>query len=247
MRRIIMGFVATSVLALASASVASAADIPVKASYAPPAWSWTGFYLGAHVGSGFGTVESEIPGGGFALSSHNYNGFLGGGQIGFNWQTGPIVIGVEADASATSLKGTAPCVVGFLVCKTNVNWLSTFTGRLGFTADKALIYVKGGAAWASFDSSASIAGFNIATASDYSQWGATIGAGVEYAFAPGWSAKIEYDYINFGKHSVAFTTGGLGGGFGGAGTTNIDVTQNVHLVKFGVNYRFGSSAISAYN
>jgi outer membrane immunogenic protein len=228
--------VAAAGVAMVSLSSANAADMPLKYQPVAQAWSWTGFYIGAHVGSGWGTVEAEIPGGGFALASGTANGFLGGGQIGFNWQSGPVVIGVEADASSTNLKGTAPCLIGILVCKSQVDWMSTFTGRVGFTADKSLVYVKGGGAWANFNSSASILGITLANA-DKGQWGATIGTGIEYAFAGNWSAKVEYDYLNFGKRTVGFTT--IAGG-----NLNIDMTENVHVVKFGVNYRFGGVAAS---
>ena len=238
MRRFALAIVAASGVAVASASVATAADIPVKARPAPsPVWTWTGFYIGAHVGSAWGTIESEVPGGGFSFASGAINGFLGGGQAGYNWQTGVIVVGVEADASATSLKGTTPCIIGVAVCERKVDWMSTFTGRVGFTADRALIYVKGGGAWANFKYTTSAFGLGVASA-EKGQWGATIGAGVEYAFAPGWSAKIEYDFMDFGKHTVAFAN--VGGG-----VTNVDVTQFVHAVKFGVNYKLGGGPIYA--
>jgi outer membrane immunogenic protein len=224
------------------ASAAGAADLSLKApGPAPVTWSWTGFYIGGHVGAGWGTIETETVGGGFVFSQGTVNGFVGGGQVGYNWQAGPVVLGVEADASATSIKGTTPCIVGVFVCKRNVDWMATFTGRIGFTADRALIYVKGGGAWADFKYNTSVAGIGVATA-DQGQWGALVGAGVEYAFAPGWSAKIEYDYIDFGQHTVPFTLVGVGAG----GVVNVNATQNLHTVKFGVNYRFGSGPIAAF-
>src|SRR5262245_15272458 len=106
MRRMLLGLLAAS-SALALASAASAADMPVK--YVPPApmFSWTGFYVGAHIGGTWGTTESEINSialgpialGGFVLpvSSHAINGFIGGGQIGYNWQSGIVVFGVEGE------------------------------------------------------------------------------------------------------------------------------------------------------
>jgi outer membrane immunogenic protein len=239
MNRIALAAFAAGSMAIASS--AGAADLPIKAPYAAPVvWSWTGFYIGGHVGAGWGTIETETVGGGFVFSQGTVNGFLGGGQVGYNWQAGPIVLGVEADASATSIKGTSPCIVGIFVCKRNVDWMATFTGRVGFTADRALIYVKGGGAWADFKYTTSVAGLGIATAQQ-GQWGALVGAGVEYAFAPGWSAKLEYDYIDFGQRTVPFTIVAGGGG----AVVNINATQNLHQVKFGVNYRFGSGPIAA--
>src|SRR5262245_6855022 len=142
---------------------AQAADLPRKAlpPPAPPLFTWTGFYIGAHVGAGWGTKEwhdfadvdrSEIdlfPG---PQGSYNVNGFLGGGQIGFNWQSGWWVFGIEADASGANLRGSGFCFFDFdggdlHTCNTKVTALGTITGRLGFTViDRAMIYVKGGGA-----------------------------------------------------------------------------------------------------
>jgi len=231
MRSVALGVLLASGIAAASGSVATAADLPVKAPYVqPPIVSWTGFYIGGHVGAGWGTLEGETVGGAFVFGQGTVNGFIGGGQVGFNWQTGPIVVGIEADASASSLKGTAPCIIGFFVCKGNVDWTGTVAGRLGFTADKALIYVKGGAGWAEFKYNVSVLGLGIATA-DQGRWGGLVGVGVEYAFLPGWSAKLEYNYIDVGQHTTPFALA-IGGG-----AINVNTTENLHLVKFGVNYR----------
>ena len=241
MRRSVSMLLASAGIAILSLSAANAADMKVKYQPGPaPVWSWSGFYIGAHVGGSWATIESEVPGGAFAFSSHTLNGFLGGGQVGFNWQTGPVVIGVEADASATNLKGTGPCLIGILVCKTEVNWMSTITGRVGFTADKALVYVKAGGAWADFQSNASILGVQIVNQNDgSSRWGTTIGTGVEYAFTSNWSAKLEYNYLHFGKHTESFNTV-----LGGA-PIQIDLTHDIHAVKFGINYRFGYGPVMA--
>jgi outer membrane immunogenic protein len=226
-----------------------AADLPVKARPAPapaPVWSWTGFYIGAHVGGAWGTIESELtgfggpgpgPGGfGFPLASGTINGFLGGGQIGYNIQNGFVVFGIEADASWSNLKGTTPCIV-ILSCKREVDFLGTVTGRLGFTADRALIYVKGGGAWAHVEHGVSVLGIAIAN-EDKTIWGWTVGAGVEYAITGNWSAKLEYNYMDFGKHDWDFVLPPLPF-VGGNLTANVDTRTHIHAVKFGINYRFG--------
>jgi outer membrane immunogenic protein len=233
--------------ALASAtlfgcSIASAADLAVrKAPPAPlPVFSWTGFYIGAHVGTGWGTTESEFGnnglGGllvGFPISQTQSNGFLGGVQGGYNWQISPwAVIGVEADFSWSGVKGTSPCIV-VLSCTTDHDWFATVAGRFGVTYDRALFYVKGGVAWAQTTYSAAlnlgIVGFT--TSVDETRVGALFGTGIEYAFLPGWSAKVEYNYIDYGKDDFNFPVAGA--------TVNVNIREKDHLVKAGLNYRFG--------
>ena len=149
-------------------SIATAADLPIrKAPPAPvPVFSWSGFYIGAHIGTGWGTTEAEINSfsgfgggvGGFVIpvSQTQSNGFLGGVQGGYNWQLSPwAVIGVEADFSWTGIKGTSPCLVIF-GCSTDHDWIATVAGRFGVTYDRALFYVKGGVAWAQTTYAASV-------------------------------------------------------------------------------------------
>jgi outer membrane immunogenic protein len=123
---------------------------PVPATQAP--WNWAGLYLGGHLGAGWGTKEQtivfDVAHAGAADSSHTVNGFLGGVQAGYNWQHGRLVLGLEAEFSATDLKGQGLCnVFGFDNCTTRVGWISTVTGRVGWTIDRALVYAKGGVAF----------------------------------------------------------------------------------------------------
>ena len=174
MRRLALALLAgTSLLGLAS--VASAADLAIRKAPPPPPpppiWSWSGFYIGAHVGGAWSTVESHlvdigidqvvIPIG-IPLSSHNLNGFLGGVQAGFNWQVGVFVLGMEAQWSWTDQGGTAPCLIVFS-CSTDTDWIGTFAGRIGVTVDRALLYLKGGFAWSenTYSADLSILGVNI--------------------------------------------------------------------------------------
>ncbi len=250
MRRLALALLAgTSLLGLASA--ASAADLAVRKAPPPPpppVWSWSGFYIGAHVGGAWGTVETDLidlnAGGavlplGIPLSSHTLNGFLGGVQAGFNWQVGVVVFGVEGQISWTDQEGHTPCLL-ILRCSTQTDWLATLAGRIGVTADKALLYVKGGVAWAdnTYSANLNIAGVNIlsATVSEDSRVGAMFGAGVEYAFTPNWSAKIEYNYIDFDVENYNAPILILGANVGL--NANVDVHQRQHLIKAGINYRF---------
>jgi outer membrane immunogenic protein len=233
--RNLYSFVSAAALIAGLSGVASAADFPVKAPpIAAAAWSWGGLYLGVHAGGAFGTIESSIAA--FPVVSAAINGAFGGGQIGYNFQTGPVVLGVEVDGSGSSLRGTAPCLV-ILSCQREVNWFGTATARVGFTADRALIYVKGGGAFGEFKYRESILGAQVATGSD-TKWGWVIGTGIEYQILPRLSAKVEYNFMDFGRDPVGLTTG-LGG------TVTIDSQQYIHAVKFGVNYRLGGDLISA--
>ena len=148
---------------LATTTMASAADMAVKAApvLPPVVWSWTGFYIGAHVGAGWGETESTITIGCSGISSFNLpfsqnsrSGFLGGGQIGYNWQSGWAVFGVQADIAGMNMKGTTPCgaVINLFTCPSESQWLATVSGRLGAVVlDRGLVYVKGGGAWLNTD------------------------------------------------------------------------------------------------
>jgi outer membrane immunogenic protein len=239
--------VATTSLFTIGTQAANSADLPYKAArpapIAAPVWTWNGFYIGAHVGGAWGTVESEFSDFPFPIASSTINGFLGGGQIGYNIQNGIFVFGIEADASWTNLKGTTPCLF-VLTCKREADVLGTITGRLGLTADRALIYVKGGAAWAHIEHDVSIFGTALVS-DDKFVWGWTVGTGVEYAITGNWSAKIEYNYMDFGSNTLNFAIPvGIPGG-PGAGTIDVDATTRIHAVKFGVNYRFGGGPVVA--
>lgn len=237
-----------------SAGATQAADMPVKAPTAVVAaapFSWSGIYVGGHFGAAWGTVEAEAPiYSSFVLpiSSHTVNGFLGGAQVGVNWQVNSwLVIGAEGQFSWADVDGSTPCLV-IGKCTAQVNWIATAAGRVGYTFDRTMLFAKVGVAWADTDYTATFGPFS-ASASD-TRTGLMIGAGVEHAFLANWSAKLEYNYMDFGSESLGFTSGGSGGcealaksysyeGCHGSKSINADITQKIHLIKFGINYRFG--------
>ena len=257
MTKILLG--TTMLAGLLIAGAAQAADMPLKAQpRAVEGFSWTGFYVGAHVGGTWGTVESALVDGPFSLpiSSHTVNGFVAGGQAGYNLQVNPwLVLGVEGQISWTDASGRTPCApFSILGCSADVNWIATLAGRVGFTRGHTMLYVKGGVAWADTDYNVDFLGINFLSASS-TRTGAMVGAGIEHAFAPNWSAKIEYNYMDFDTDNLGF---GIANNCNSdmevavssrvcGRTVNVDVSQKIHLVKFGLNYRFnwGSAPVAA--
>ena len=242
-----------------------AADLQVAKAppFVSPPFSWTGFYIGGNVGAGFGTTETSVDVGpaltavtGTAVAataplvSETFNGFVGGIQAGYNWQAGVFVLGVEGDLDAAGLQGNAPCVV-VLNCTMKHNWFADITGRVGVVAvDRALIYLKGGVAWEgsnfSVGNSVTAGGMSLAANASGSgtQTGGLLGMGVEYAFLPNWSAKLEYNYIDFGTRSFNASIG-TNAGFAGTGLAALSgvqvptsITESEHIIKAGVNYHF---------
>jgi outer membrane immunogenic protein len=242
MRRLIAISIAAIAMGMASAQ---AADLPAKAPIykAPPPpipFSWTGLYIGGNVGGASQrdcfTYESASNLG-LAEGCHNATSFIGGGQIGFNWQMGTWVFGLEGSGDWASLKGNHVST-GFpgdtIFSKSDS--LFTATARVGYAWDRALVYVKGGAAWVPSDYWRNLTGTDttFATASQ-TRVGWAVGAGIEYAFWDNWSVAAEYDYLGMGTDSV--TQAYTGGCVGGAPCT-MDVKQEVQMATLRLNYRF---------
>jgi outer membrane immunogenic protein len=240
----LLGAIAISALFAAPALAADLpARMPVKAAPAPivAVYNWTGFYIGAHGGYGWGekqwtetTLAAPRPEGSFDV-----NGPLAGGQIGFNFQTGMWVFGVEAQASWARIDGDrASLAFPAQRIHTRADALGTFAGRLGVAFNNVLVYGKGGAAWV--HDKYSVSGTAVASWDD-TRWGWMAGGGVEVALSPNWSIKGEYNFMDFGTeryNNIACT--------GACTPFNEDVKQHIHVVKFGVNYRFGGPVVARY-
>jgi outer membrane immunogenic protein len=244
---------AATVAALASTS-AFAADMAarpyIKAPvYAPaPVYNWTGFYIGGHVGAAFGGDDgytSDFPAGTLA-SSNRDAAFMGGGQIGADYQFAPNwLVGIEGQISAISSgdrRFTDTVDLGSL--RDRNDWIASVTGRLGYTWGPGLIYAKGGVA---FRDSGGLTALNLVpgdiVTTDRNDTGYTVGAGLEYMFAPGWSGKVEYQYYNFDRTNISTLL--APGSFSG---TAISYTDDIHTVKVGLNYRFnwGGPVVAKY-
>ncbi|MDO9414385.1 MAG: porin family protein [Pseudolabrys sp.] len=201
----------------ATGTVASAADMPrpsyskAPAYVAPAYYDWTGFYIGANAGYGWAPN--------FATDA---KGFVGGGQLGYNWQAGSLVFGLEGDIQYTSLKSDATGP-GFSVSG-KIPAFATARGRLGYAFDRVMVYGTGGWAYTKTDLSLTVGG---ATVSD-NKWssGYALGGGVEWAVWDRWSVKAEYLYIHSGDVNLTLagvTTGG---------------SYNLNVARAGLNYRF---------
>jgi outer membrane immunogenic protein len=231
-------------------SAASAADLPAptysKAPAAAPimTYNWTGCHVGGHVG---GVVSKDRTTSALGNTiDFSSAGFVGGGQIGCDYQfASGWVAGVEGRAAWSSLKNSHPASVRFPVAGVTVpsqftlsnNLLASATARLGYSfADRWLVFARGGAAWTHEkidDAFTSPGGIAVDPSATMTRTGWTVGTGVDWAFAPHWSATLEYNYYDFGSHGATLTST----------ANNVVVTVNslkdaIHAVTAGVNYHF---------
>ena len=228
------------VIAGAWSSCALAADLgpynpppryePVYEPVRDHGYNWQGLYLGANAGYGWGSDNaSTFVGPTTASGSVSPDGWLGGGQIGYNAQFNALVLGLEADLQGADISDTTALAGGaFTQATTDIEWFSTLRGRIGYAAGPALLYVTGG--WAFADVSTSVSQTtgvgSVAMSSDDIKSGYTVGGGVEWAFAPNWSLKTEYLYVDLGEDSFSTPVGTY--------TTETDF----HTARVGLNYRF---------
>jgi outer membrane immunogenic protein len=164
------------------------------------------------------------------------DGAVAGGQIGYNYQVNQWVFGVEGEMAWSNVKGGVSAINanGPASWNTDVKWVATLAGRIGYAFDNVLLYGKGGVAWADQDydhPALSGGGAQLDYTGSETRFGWLLGAGVEYGFTPNWSAKVEYDYIDFGSKDIT-----LNDPSGRWVTFGMD--QKMQIVKVGVNYRF---------
>lgn len=211
MKQLLLATVSFAILGVASASAADLPRqraMPTKAPVysAPAMYNWSGAYVGINGGYGFS-------------GSNDSDGGIVGGTLGYNYQAGPWVLGLEGDMNWTNISGSSTCAgVG---CSTQNNWLGTARGRLGYAmgaTGSVLPYVTGGLAFGDIENSST--GFG--TVSD-SKTGWTLGGGVEAALAGPWTAKVEYLYVDLGDGPTI-------------GTNSSDFHTNI--VRAGLNYKF---------
>ena len=271
--------VAAVALTVAGAVAAQAADLPTKKAppapvYIPPPFTWTGFYIGVNAGGvwGTGNTQSTLYSYGVPWLGSFYNGslgsggsgFIGGGQAGYNWQTGAMVLGVETDFDGTSLSrsvsGVGPTFAGLTGNwaawngdsllyngSARMSWLGTTRARVGFVAtpdNRLMIYGTGGLAYGGGEANLSVYDYNSNVAwygskSD-TRVGWTIGAGAEYAITNNITIKGEYLYYNLGttnETAVPTILTPAATIFNGSYAT-AKVTYEGSIFRAGVNYKF---------
>ncbi len=242
-------------------AVASADDRPGKA-YAMAGYTWTGFYAGVNAGYGwsrasssleylFNGVPTPITSGVPDSYRNDSSGFIGGGQVGYNYQISRAVLGIEADLSYSGIRGDnivngTTTASGFPFTSTqsqNLKWLATLRGRIGYTPNDALLlYVTGGMAFGRVEDSSRLA-FNTVGGTTYfgsntsTRSGWTIGGGAEYVVSTNLTARLEYLYFDLGSTSVlGIDVTSPGNPF----QTHTQLDHNGHIVRLGLNWKFSS-------
>jgi outer membrane immunogenic protein len=249
MKKFALGMLA----AVAMTGSASAADLAARPyTKAPPViaavYSWSGFYIGANGGWGqaYRNPHVTVAGVDFDLGSHDADGGVVGGQIGYRWQAGAWVFGVEAQGNWADIRGShnltvlgvpIPGVVG----RSKLDSFGLFTGQVGYAWNNALLYVKGGAAVTDNRHYVDFFGVNVLRSGNDTRWGGVVGVGLEYGIGPNWSVAVEYDHIFQDNHAVGFNTVP-----GGIFVGNANIRGDVDLVTARVNYRWGGPVVARY-
>ena len=243
--------VTASLIALGAAAPAVAADLAARPyTKAPPMiaamYDWSGFYIGANGGWGSSRNcwDLTTAGGTFLGNEgcHDATGGTIGGQVGYRWQAGPWVFGLEAQGNWADFKGSNTSLVfPGLVNNSKVDAFGLFTGQVGWATNNVLLYVKGGAAVTSNTYRINTLGGALsATTADDTRWGGVVGVGLEYGFAPNWSVAVEYDHLFMQDRSYSFVTP-AGAAFG-----TDRVRQDIDIITARLNYKFGGPVIAKY-
>jgi outer membrane immunogenic protein len=240
-----------SVVIGAFASEAHAADLPVGPGgpYAVTPityYNWSGIYFGGNVGGAWANqstaIETDnVTGATFPPNANTSSGFAGGGQVGVNWFFSPsFVLGLEGDFDALSNNASAVSPDGSAIYGDKQKFLSTVRGRLGLTADRFMWYFTGGFAWGEEQVTRTEISGTVNNASPgavetitNNMLGWTAGSGVEFAFAPNWTARLEYLYVHLDGVSYTFPL---------AERTITTPFDGISLLRLGVNYKFGWGA-----
>ena len=207
MKRLVLG--AAAVIAAGWTASAGAADLPYgsRAPYTVNqplnGYSWAGPYIGGNLGYAWGKVDNSLT---------KPSGFVGGAQAGYNWQIGSWVLGLEGDIQATGANDT------FAPWKFSNPWFGTVRGRVGYAFSNIMFYGTGGLAFGE------LRGETFGLSESHTSAGWTAGVGAEFGFAPNWSAKVEYLYVDLSNSP--FTITGVQNGY------------RFGMVRAGVNYHF---------
>jgi outer membrane immunogenic protein len=251
MKRFLLSTV--GLIALEMAAPALAADLPpaqtyTKApAYVAAVYDWSGLYIGANAGYGSSRDCWNLvtPGTNVLTPEgcHKATGGVAGGQIGYRWQIGTWVLGLEGQGDWAGLTGSnVNTLSAALNDRTQVNAFGLMTGQAGYAWNNALFYVKGGAAITAdkYNEILTATGAAFANGQE-TRFGGVIGAGVEYGFTPSWSAGVNYDHLFMGRNNVGFTNPATG-----ALRNTQSITQDADLVTARINYKWGGPIIMKY-
>jgi outer membrane immunogenic protein len=270
MRRIspglLVGFV---VAASALATAASAADLPVPAApapvYRPVIYDWTGIYGGINVGGGVlndvvtNNTTTALLNAGTQTKLSPFS-VVGGAQAGFNYQIQQVVLGAEGTFTWSNISGTqvTPSLQP-TISENSVStpqWYATVTGRAGFAANDFLFYAKGGAAWMGVHYTQNVVGAGIFQSGQTivdTRSGFTIGGGIEFGMTENLSARLEYDFLDFGTKTYNFNNLGFNAAGAAVGTpltpvgaAPMSIKSVTQLITVGLNYRFNWAGGGAY-
>jgi outer membrane immunogenic protein len=243
--------------ALGIATQASAADLAARPyTKAPPMmaalYDWSGFYIGINGGGGWShkcwnaTNALGIPiVPSVSEGCHDATGGIVGGQIGYRWQSSAWVFGIEAQGDWADLRGSNTSLVlgAPFVNRSKIDALGLFTGQVGYAWNNVLWYVKGGAALTNDKYEGLTVGSVVFDRATETRWGGVVGTGLEFGFAPNWSAAVEYDHLFMGHRNLSFTSVLPPVGI----NSRIDsIRQDVDMVTARINYRWGGPVIAKY-
>jgi outer membrane immunogenic protein len=245
----------TSIALIGTPAFAADMGIPSRSYYPPPPpaiYDWTGIYVGGHIGGGIlvdSASQNGVSTGGFNLANTgnlNPAGVIGGAQVGANYEFAPWVVGLEGSWTDSRINGntligcTSPCAIGTTVIAqerftSQAEWFAAVTGRFGYAANDWLFYGKVGGAWMNvrYTEDLLTTGAPVTAATQVftdNRIGFTVGAGIEIGLVENISAKIEYDFYDFGSKNYSFNA-----------ITPVSVNSNLHTIIVGLNYKFNWS------
>jgi outer membrane immunogenic protein len=210
--------------------------VVTKGSAPTPVFSWAGFYVGVEGFGAFGNSTWTIPGAG-AAHIHTVGG-MGGGELGYNWQMGNVVFGLETDASGGDVQGSVSNIGGCAnTCTSQQVWFGSTRARVGYAYDRVWFYGTGGVAYGEVSGTLDTvvnqngSSNNLGQTSSQTNVGWTAGAGMELAITGPWSVKVEYLFADLGKFTACNSAT-----VGCAPPSTANFQENI--VRVGFNHRF---------